>query len=90
MTEPLLKASAGVIIERNLNFVAHTAAGNCVYYAGTRLFQMRSLPPYVGDSFDVPGNVPAITDINESDTDSGHHSIAAGSICGCCKPMSST
>ena len=38
---------AGVVIERNLNFIAN-ADGDNVYFAGTRMYQLRATPPYTG------------------------------------------
>ena len=62
----ILDGAAGVVIERNLNFVSTTGSGRRVYYAGSRLYEMRALPPYAGDSdndfafviwtFDASGN----------------------------------
>ena len=49
--------SGGFIIQRNLNFVSNTGDGNRVYYAGTRLVELRATPPYVGDSVGATANV---------------------------------
>ena len=46
----IAEGSAGVVLVRNPNFVSQTGDNNSVFYAGTRLYQMRSMPPYVGDS----------------------------------------
>lgn len=40
---------AGVIIERNVNFVSQTPDGNQVYFAGTRLAPIRFKAAYSGD-----------------------------------------
>ena len=45
----IAEGTAGVIIQRNLNFSTTTSSGNRVFFAGTRLFQMRSVPDYIGD-----------------------------------------
>ncbi len=45
--------SGGIVIERNLNFVTQTAGNNRVYFAGTRLIEMKASPPYGGDSGDT-------------------------------------
>ena len=47
------RAYAGVILERNTNFVARTnnGTGNRVFYAGTRLSLMEEIvPPFIGDN----------------------------------------
>lgn len=40
----------GFVIQRNLNFVSNTSDGNQVYFAGTRLIELRATPPYFGDA----------------------------------------
>ena len=49
----IAEGTAGVIIQRNLNFSTTTGSGNRVFFAGTRLFQMRSVPDYIGDALDA-------------------------------------
>ena len=46
----IAEGTAGVIIQRNLNFSTTTGSGNRVFFAGTRLFQMRNVPDYIGDT----------------------------------------
>ena len=49
--------SGGFIIQRNLNFVSETGDGNLVYYAGTRLVELRATPSFVGDDFGATATV---------------------------------
>lgn len=42
--------NGGIVIERNTNFVTQTNANNRVFFAGTRLTEMKATPPYSGDS----------------------------------------
>ncbi len=63
----LRDGAAGVIIERNLNFVNTTSSGNEVYYAGSRLYELRTLPEYTGDAATDFALVVYTQDINGND-----------------------
>ena len=44
----IVEGGAGIVIERNPNFVSQ-ANGDNVYFAGTRISQLRLKPPFTGD-----------------------------------------
>ncbi len=44
---------AGIIIESNPNFIGDAGASTDVRYAGTTIYQLRRVPPYIGDDFNA-------------------------------------